>query len=92
MPMKQTAMALIPVLRFRRFQFALTLIVIGIGIYLALSRLDELQLAARRVAGEMDATQRRAASTLDLAHCEFPSAASGAASSPCPSPTPRSIP
>jgi hypothetical protein len=90
--MKQAAMALIPVLRIWRLEFAFALIVIGIGVFLVLGSLDELQLAARRATGAMDATQRRAASTLDLAHCEFPSAASGAASFPCPTPTPRSIP
>ena len=85
-------MALVPAFRTGRIEFALTLIVIGIGVSIALARLDELQAAARRVIAQLDATQKRAASSLDTAHCEFPSAASGAASSPCPSPPPRSIP
>lgn len=85
-------MALVPVLRTGRIEFALTLIVIAIGLSIALARLDELQAAARRVVARFDATQKRAASNLDLAHCEFPSAASGAAPFPCPSPTPRSTP
>jgi len=90
--MKKMAMALVPVLRTARIEFALTLIVIGIGVSIALGRLDELQAAARRVVDQLGATQNRAASNLDQAHCVFPFAASGAASSPCPSPTPRSTP
>jgi hypothetical protein len=91
LPMKKVAMALVPVLRTARIEFALTLIVIGIGVSIALSRLDELQAAARRVVDQLGATQNRAASNLDLAHCVFPFAASGAASFLCPSLTPRSI-
>jgi len=75
-----------------RLELAITLIVIGLGVTVALGRIDELMDAAHRVVALFNTSQQRAAATLAVAHCPIPSAASGAASSTCPSPTPRSIP
>jgi len=75
-----------------RLELALTLIVIGAGVTVALGRIDELMDVAHRAVALFNTSQQRAAATLAAVHCPIPSAASGAASSPCPSPTPRSNP
>jgi hypothetical protein len=75
-----------------RLELALTLIVIGAAVAVALDRIDELTSAAHRVVALFNASQQRAAATLATVHCPNSTAASGAASSPCPSPTPRTIP
>jgi hypothetical protein len=75
-----------------RLELAFTLIVIGVGVTVALGRIDELMDAAHHVVALFNTSQQRAAASLAVVHCPIPSAASGAASSTCPSPTPRSIP